>query len=426
MSDLWPAPTAAGPVRARVRVPGSKSATNRALILAALADSPSRLIRPLRARDTDLMAEALRTLGTTILDDGSDLVVTPGEFRGPATIDCGLAGTVMRFVPAIAPLARGDVHFDGDPRARQRPMRPMLDALRSLGAKIDDGGRGGLPFTVHGTGGLPGGVARLDASTSSQFVSALLLAGCRFDHGLTVRHEGSSLPSLPHIDMTLAMLNAWGCWTVVIDESTWHVDAGSPAGRSQIIEPDLSNAAPFLAAAVITGGSVTVSDWPHQTSQPGDLLRELLAAMGADVSLTAGECTVRGTGRIRGINLDLGGAGELTPVLVALAALADGPSRIGGIGHLRGHETDRLAALSKEITGLGGDVRELGDGLEVRPRPMHGGVFNTYDDHRLAQAAAVLGLAVPGVLVENVATTGKTMPDFVDRWIRMLGGEASG
>jgi 3-phosphoshikimate 1-carboxyvinyltransferase len=423
MSDaLWSAPTTDAPVRATVHLPGSKSLTNRYLVLAALSDEPSRLRSPLRSRDTALMAGAISALGTRVTDTGSgaDWTITPAELTGPATIDVGLAGTVMRFLPPVAALATGDIAFDGDPHARKRPMAPILRALRDLGVVVDDGDTGLLPFTVRGTGRVRGGTIEIDASASSQFVSALLLAGARFDEGLTVRHVGPPIPSEPHVTMTVEALRDVG---VVVDDSEpeiWRVEPGRIGGLDVQVEPDLSNAAPFLAAAAVTGGRVRVPGWPQYTTQAGDELRDLLDSMGAEVSLDRDGLTVAGTGELYGIDADLHSAGELTPVLAALAALADTPSQLRGIAHLRGHETDRLAALATELNRLGGDVTETDDGLVIKPRKLHGGTFATYDDHRVATAAAVLGLRVPGVLVENIGTTGKTLPNFTELWDRML------
>jgi 3-phosphoshikimate 1-carboxyvinyltransferase len=418
----WTSPVAAGPVDATVSLPGSKSMTNRALILAALATGPTVVRRPLRSRDTLLMADALRALGTTITDErAGDWHVTPGALYGPARIDVGLAGTVMRFVPPVAALADGAVTIDGDPRARDRPMGPLISALRTLGAEIDDAGRSALPFTVLGRAGVAGGAVTIDASSSSQLVSGLLLAAPRFGKGVELRHAGPPVPSAPHLEMTVRMLRAAGA-SVTAEENLWRVAPGPLNGGESVIEPDLSNAAQFLGAALVTGGRVTVPDWPEQTTQPGDALRGLLAGMGAAVSRDDAGLTVRGGAAFQGIDADLRDVGELTPVLAALAALADSPSRLTGIAHLRGHETDRLAALVTEINALGGDARELPDGLEIRPRPLHGGLFHTYADHRMVMAAAVLGLAVPGIEVENVETVGKTLPEFTGLWTRMLEG----
>ncbi|WP_431036670.1 3-phosphoshikimate 1-carboxyvinyltransferase [Streptomyces sp. P6-2-1] len=436
LTDLWPAPLAEGPVRATVRVPGSKSITNRALVLAALAAEPGWLRRPLRSRDTLLMASALRTMGVGIEETvssescgvtgtGEAWRVIPAGLRGPATVDVGNAGTVMRFLPPVATLAEGAIRFDGDPRSYERPLHGVIDALRALGARIDDGDRGALPLTVFGGGALDGGKVEVDASSSSQFISALLLSAPSFNQGVELRHTGATLPSLPHIRMTVNMLRTVGAQ---VDEpetggepNVWRVAPGALLGRDLTIEPDLSNAQPFLAAALVTGGTVTIPDWPARTTQPGDRLREIFTAMGGACELTEAGLTLTGTGRVHGIDVDLGEVGELTPGIAAVAALADSPSTLRGVAHLRLHETDRLAALTKEINELGGDVTETADGLHIRPRPLHGGVFHTYEDHRMATAGAILGLAVAGVEIENVATTAKTLPDFPELWTGMLG-----
>ena len=419
MTELWAAPTATAPVDATVAVPGSKSMTNRALLLAAVADGPSWVRRPLRARDTDLMARAVRALGVDLVDDAGDWHVTPGELTGDADIDVGLAGTVMRFVPPLAGLADGPVRLDGDPRARERPLGPLLSALRRLGVRVEDGGRGALPFTVAGNGAVPGGRVEIDASASSQFVSALLLAAARFDKGVEVRHVGPPVPSQPHIAMTVQMLRAASV-NVEPGEDTWRVIPGTVRATDVDVEPDLSNAAPFLAAAVVTAGRVRVPGWPRHTTQAGDALRGLLEQLGAAVTLDDAGLTVRGTGRLSAVDADLHEVGELTPVIAALCTLADGPSRLRGLAHLRGHETDRLAALASELSRLGASVSETEDGLLIRPQPLSAAVFGSYDDHRMAQAGAVLGLVVPGVRVVDIATTGKTLPDFVGMWDAML------
>lgn len=422
----WAAPHASRPLDARVAVPGSKSLTNRYLLLAAVASEPTRLVAPLHSRDSALMIEALRSLGAGIVVEPSgDVHITPATtVRGGVAVDCGLAGTVMRFVPPLAAFADGDVHLDGDERARERPMDGVIDGLAGLGVRITHDGAHArtLPFTVHGTGAVEGGDATIDASGSSQFVSALLLVAPRMQRGLDLRHIGERLPSKPHIDMTLEVLRERGVDAREVAEGRWRVEPGPVAGGRIVVEPDLSNAGPFLAAALAAGGTVRVPHWPTSTTQPGDDLREILARMGAAVDLDAdGTLSVTGTGVVHGLDLDLTRAGELAPTIAALAALADSPTRLRGIGHLRGHETDRLAALVTEITRLGGDARELPDGIEITPAPLHGGVVETYHDHRMATFGAVIGLAVEGVAVHDVATTAKTLPDFPGMWRRMLG-----
>jgi 3-phosphoshikimate 1-carboxyvinyltransferase len=416
----WPSPRARKPLRARIELPGSKSLTNRALILAALSDGPSRIVRPLRARDTELMAEALRTLGITIDDVNGDWQVTPGPMHG-GVIDTGLAGTVMRFVPPLAALARGPVTMDGDERARERPMWTLIEALRQAGVIVEDAGRARLPFTVRGTGSVPGGTVEIDASISSQFVSGLLLAGSRYDKGIEVVHSGADAAvSQPHIEMTIDALRRAGVEVVSPTPTSWQVAPASIRAHDVVIEPDLSNAAPFLAAALVTGGEVTVPGWPATTTQAGDELRDLLVRMGADVVQDESELTVRGTGTITGIDADLRDFPELATVIAALAALADGPSRLTGLAHTRGHETDRLTALSTEINRLGGAATDSADGLHITPQPLHGGVWHAYADHRMATAGAVIGLAVDGLQIDDIETTGKTLPDFAGMWSRML------
>jgi 3-phosphoshikimate 1-carboxyvinyltransferase len=429
--DLWPAPTATGPIDAVVRVPGSKSASNRALILAAIADGPSTITGLLNARDTQLMMAGLRLLGNEVHAVDHDPIgnvtatVIPHFMRGPAAIDVGLAGTVMRFLPPVAALAHGEITFDGDAHARRRPMATVVESLKDLGVKVYDRGTGRLPFMIEATGEVTGGEVWVDASKSSQFISGLLLSAARFNAGVTVHHVGPAIPSMPHIDMTIAMLAEHGVLVRRDGESVWHVDPHDVAALDRHIEPDLSNAAPFLAAALVTGGRVTVPAWPSETTQAGDALRAILTDLGATVKLDDAGLTVIGTGTISGIDADLSRVGELAPTIAALAALADGPSRLRGIAHLRGHETDRLAALAAELTGLGGDVRETDDGLAIEPRPMAGGTFHTYGDHRMATSGAIIGLRVPGVEIEDVATTAKTLPDFAGRWLQMVSGAAT-
>ena len=421
----WTAPLATGPLDALVAVPGSKSLSNRYLVLAALADGPSRLRGVLASRDTRLMAGALDALGTRVRPDGADWLVEPGPVHGGVGVDVGLAGTVMRFVPPLAALADGPVRFDGDPEAYARPVGPVLDALRTLGVGVEDRRHPGrLPFVVRGHGEVVGGQVDVDASGSSQFVSGLLLSAARYRDGLMVRHTGPTLPSLPHIEMTVETLRGAG---VQVDDSRpaiWAVAPGPIAGRDVRVEPDLSNAAPFLAAALVAGGRVSVPGWPTRTTQPGALLPAILTSMGGDCELVDDVLTVRGTGEVRGVDLDLHAAGELAPTLAALAALAGSPTRLRGIGHLRGHETDRLAALAAEITRLGGQAEQTSDGLVITPRPMHAGLWHTYADHRMATTGALIGLLVPGVEVEDVATTAKTLPDFVGLWTGMLAAGA--
>ena len=442
MQPDWTAPAAAGPVCARLRPPGSKSMTNRALVLAALAAGPTVITNPLRARDTLLMAVALRSLGAVIDETSGDggpggepaaWQVARGRPGDRAVIDVGNAGTVLRFVPPVAALGRADVEFRGDERAASRPVGPLLAALRELGAVIEGGDA--VPFVVRGRGGISGGTVTLDASGSSQLVSGLLLTAPRFDEGVEVRHEGPPVPSAPHIAMTVRMLRAAGASVEELASGAsgpgradaWRVRPGRLDLGSVTVEPDLSNAGPFLAAALVTGGTVTIPGWPQDSLQAAAPILEVLGQMGARYSVSPDGLTVNGSGRVSGITADLRDVNELAPVLTAVAAVADSPSVFTGLAHTRTHETDRLAALAKEINALGGDVTELPDGLQIRPRPLRagaaGGPFGTYDDHRMVMAAAVLGLAVPGLQVAGADTVAKTFPGFTDVWESMLGPE---
>lgn len=428
---LWKAPTVSGPVVATVQIPGSKSITNRAYVLAAIASTPSTIEGALRSRDTDLMMRALQALGVIFYEDstthGTDSItirVEPSELHG-GVVDCGLAGTVMRFVPPVAALVEGSVFFDGDLQARKRPMGQILEGLRAAGVKVKGNA---LPFEVDGDGHPEGGVVEIDASGSSQFVSGLLLSAPRYAKGITLKHSGGRLPSMPHIEMTVQMLRQAGITVDTSVENQWKVRPGEVRGRTWFVEPDLSNATPFLAAAAVTGGRVTIPNWPIQTTQPGDVIRDILARMGCTVELSARGAThdliVEGpaSGRLKGIIIDMSDIGELAPTVAALAALASTPSEITGIAHLRGHETDRLAALCAEINGIGGTCIELSDGLRIEPATLHGGQWHSYADHRMATAGAIIGLKVPGVEVENIQTTAKTLPGFETKWAAMLDG----
>jgi 3-phosphoshikimate 1-carboxyvinyltransferase len=440
----WAAPAASGPVQARLRLPGSKSMTNRALVLAALAAGPAEIRNPLRARDTLLMAGALRALGAGVASDlAAAWRVSPGWASADTRVDVGNAGTVMRFVPPVAALGHVATAFHGDPRASQRPVGGIITALREIGAEIDDGGRGAIPFTVRGAGSLAGGVVTVDASASSQLVSGLLLAAPRYDKGLEVRHRGRRAPSAPHITMTVQMLREAGATVETAATGsagpapaggpagalgragglpdTWFVHPGGITSHEMIVQPDLVNSAPFMAAALVTGGSVTIADWPAQTSQPAAQILDIFGRLGARCASGPEGLTVTGPGGVQPVTADLTDCSEISQVVGALAALADGPSVLTGIGHQRFQETDRLGALAAEISALGGSVTELADGLRIEPRPLRARrPWRTYDDHRMVMAGAVLGLAVPGLLVENPATVGKTFPGFTAMWAAML------
>ncbi len=434
-AEYWSAPVSPGPIDATVRVPGSKSLTNRALVLAALSDGPSTITNALRSRDTTLMIQALRVLGVEVTEtnssiDGMTLTITP-HFLGakePLAIDVGLAGTVMRFLPPVAGLAQTEVMFDGDRAARRRPMATLIEAMRDVGIEVDDAGTGKLPILVRGTGRVPGGEVVLDASRSSQFVTALLMSAPRFEAGATIHHVGAAIPSTPHIDMTIRMLAEHG---VRVRESqdppvsehtrfTWHVDPQEMRAHDWRIEPDISNALPFIAAALVTAGRVVIADWPRESLQPSDQVLNVLAAFGATIEHHHDGLIVSGPERLAGVDIDLSAIGETAPSMAAIACFAEQPSVLRGIGHIRGHETDRLAALEREINQLGGAVSQTDDGLRIEPTELQPGEFATYDDHRMATTAAIIGLRVPGVEIENIGTTAKTIPDFTGLWTSII------
>ncbi|NII39527.1 3-phosphoshikimate 1-carboxyvinyltransferase [Curtobacterium flaccumfaciens] len=442
-SHPWTAPVARGPLHGDVALPGSKSLTNRELVLAALADGPSTIHLPLHSRDSALMTTALRQLGVGIDEVepaagapgnpyGPDLRVTPGPMHGDVRVDCGLAGTVMRFLPPLAALAEGPVTIDGDPYARKRPMAAIVQALVDLGVQVTDDGGGAMPFRFVGTGSVRGGTLDIDASASSQFVSGLLLSAPRFTEGLHLRHTGERLPSLPHIAMTVEVLRARGVQVDELSVGEWVVHPGPIGGRDVTIEPDLSNAAPFAVAALVAGGTVRIRTWPTETTQVGADLETLLPLWGATVTRDGddlvfdGGVGIRGGASVPGVDLDLTRGGELAPALVALAALADGPSEVSGIGHLRGHETDRLAALAADVTGLGGAVTERAEGLRIEPARLHGGGWAAYEDHRMATAGAVIGLVTAGVEVDDIGSTAKTLPQFPELWADLLATSTDG
>jgi 3-phosphoshikimate 1-carboxyvinyltransferase len=418
----WRPPYAEEALDARVTVPGSKSMTARALVLSALASEPSTIRRPLASRDTFLMVEALQALGTDVDTTDRELwTVTPGPLRGGASVDCGLAGTVMRFLPPVAAFADGPVAFDGDPHARKRPNDGVIMALRALGVEVDDGGRAALPFTVRSTGGVKGGALTVDASKTSQLVSSLLMAAPRFEEGLDLRHVGDRpVPSRPYLDMVVQMLRQAGAEVDDSEPDRWRVAPGELRGREWVIEPDLQNAAPFLCAAVVVGGRVTVADWPTETTQAGDRIRDILTQLGSRVEWSRGGLTVVGSPSPLPVELDLADASELTPSLAAVFGVNRGPFSIRGVAHIRGHESDRITALVTELRRIGADVEEHEDGFTVNRGGAATGTWKTYADHRMAHAGAIAGLVIPRLVVSDVACTSKTWPEFPEVWERAI------
>lgn len=426
----WAAPVASHPIDKAVRTPGSKSATNRALVLAALADGPSFISGALDSRDTSLMQDGLRALGASVdvashpRFDALDRlhIVPPSAWRAGGDIDCGLAGTVMRFLPPVACLAEGSTRFHGDRQAESRPLDPLLESLVTLGASVDH--TRGLPFTLTSPGTLTGNEVRIDSSSSSQFITALLLIGARCEGGLTVRHLGPPVPSRPHLNMTLTMLQDRNVDAAEIQPDVWRVESGPIAALDEWIEPDLTNLATFIAAVGVTGGTAQFL-WPNATTQAGEQILASLQAFGISCAFQPGTSGVESTvvitaAELTGTDIDLHDVSELTCTVAAIAALATGQTRIRGVAHIRGHETDRLAALEEGLTTLGCEATQTDDGLIIDPRPLHGGLFRTHADHRLAHAAALLGLRTPGVVLDDVECTAKTLPDFVSLWEGMV------
>lgn len=424
----WPAPHAQGPVNGQVQVPGSKSMTNRALILGSLSTVPTEIVNPLESRDSTLMIDALRALGTQVeANDSGQLLVMPNQVpidtSTPRTIDVGLSGTTMRFVPPRAALSSGEINFDGDSQAYVRPMGPLLEAMSSIGIQVMPPGADSLPFRIRADEAVRGGEVRIDASTSSQLISGLMLSAAAFDNGILIQHIGDSLPSMPHLKMTVEMLADAGVAASISTNGqgkpSFKVEPGELKLDRVVIEPDLSNAAAFLAAAMVTSGKVEVPHWPEHTTQAGDQIREIFAQMGATCQITDGRLAVIGPDQLSGIEIDLGAIGELTPTVAAVAAVAAHQGQrsvLTGIAHLRGHETDRVSALAIELRRAGLTINESEDGLEILPGTLQAADFETYHDHRMATFAAIIGLVVPDCRIQNIATTSKTLPTFPKIW----------
>ena len=417
-SKIFSAPQAAGPISGAISIPGSKSLTNREILLSALAEGTSVLNKPLISRDSQLMLDAVKALGAEVTPRADSVEIAPATLNKDASIHCGLAGTVMRFVPLVAALNNGKITFDADKEAKARPLQGVFDALDQLGVNYEKGSDS-FPFTVIGNAGTKSTEVTLDASKSSQFVSALMLVAPKLEKGLVINHQGDSLPSIPHIEMTISCLEQRGVSVQKLSEASWKVFPGQISARDLVIEPDLSNAGAFLAAVMVAGGDLLIKDWPKQTTQVGKQYIEILGKMGAQFEFSSEGLKISSSGEIHGIQADLSEAGELTPTIAALAALADTSSKLSGIAHLRGHETDRLRALAAEINRVGGDCVETEDGLVINPKKISGGEWRTYHDHRMATTGAILGLRAP-IDIENVETTAKTMPDFKDMWLELI------
>jgi 3-phosphoshikimate 1-carboxyvinyltransferase len=481
-SDLLELRPLTGPVRATVAVPGSKSITNRALVLAALSAKgyACALRGALPSEDTEVMVEGLRRLGFRVLTEWPEPVIFVSSGEDEPTIPAREAdlfvansGTTMRFLTALVCLGRGRYRLDGVARMRERPIADLLDALQRLGVSAaSEHGNGCPPVTVAARG-LPGGRVRIKGDVSSQFLSALLLAAPHADRELAIEVE-KPLVSWPYVFMTAQMLRRWGYELRQLDDpllagpslacgerDNWGQDllessepivfhvppnqqvsarekleqwaaADARAGRigpqsgvllDYRIEPDASAASYFFAAAAVAGGEVTVPHL-HRKSLQGDIrFVEVLADMGCDLEYGPDYVTVRG-GSLYGIDVDMNDISDCVMTLAAVACFADGPTSIRNVAHIRHKETDRLKALATELRRVGARVEELPDGLTIVPGPLHGATIETYNDHRMAMSMALIGLRVPGVVVRNPGCVAKTYPGFFADLERLRAGVA--
>ncbi|MBO9310050.1 MAG: 3-phosphoshikimate 1-carboxyvinyltransferase [Chloroflexi bacterium] len=409
------------PIDAVISVPGSKSITNRALVLAALAEGESALENALFSEDSHWCSQALQRLGIPIKAEAEAarfLVQGRGGILPAAHADLfvGNSGTTARFLVAVAALGNGTYRFDGVPRMRQRPIGPLLAALRQLGAQFSfEGAPNAFPLTVHAAG-LQGGAATLEATNSSQYVSALLQVAPYARRDVTIYLTGEVV-SEPYIEMTLRVMAQFGVIADKSDYRNYHVRAGQRyQAQRYVIEPDASNATYFFAAAALVGGRVRV---PHLSanSLQGDVrFVDVLEQMGCQVERAATYLEVRSIGQLRGVDVDLNAMSDTAQTLAAIAPFASTPTRIRNIGHIRHKETDRIAALATELRKLGAQVEERADSLTIYPSALRPAEIETYDDHRMAMAFAVTGLALDGVRIKNPACTAKTFPDFFARF----------
>jgi 3-phosphoshikimate 1-carboxyvinyltransferase len=426
LPDPLPITPLPGPVDAVVRVPGSKSITNRALACAALAQGESELHGALEADDTLAMVDGLVALGVEVLPHWQDALVDVQGCAGRppaqlALVDARLSGTTSRFLLPIAGLGTGTTRVDGDHGLRARPMGDVVGAIRALGGVATEiGAPGHLPIQIHG-GPLAGGRVELPGDTSSQFLSGLLLAGPAMRTGLEVRVT-TELVSRPYVDMTIAVMAAFGAHVDQPSPDRWVVEPGSYWGTTYHIEPDASSASYAFAAAAIVGGSVTIEGLGTDSLQ-GDLaFVDLLERMGAEVSRATDRTTVRGTGRLRGIDADLSQLSDVAQTLAVVAAFADGPTRVTGIGFIRGKETDRVGNVVAELRRARIDAEEQRDGYVIRPGRVYPATFDSHGDHRMAMAFALLGLRAEGIRIADPTCVAKTSPGYWAMLEQLRGG----
>ncbi|MFH1923429.1 MAG: 3-phosphoshikimate 1-carboxyvinyltransferase [Planctomycetota bacterium] len=415
-----------GPLSGSIRPPGSKSITNRALVCAALADGESVLTGALDSEDTRVMIDALGQLGLTVGHDANahTIRVLGSAGRLPAAeadLYVANSGTTLRFLTAMVALAHGVYRLDGTPRMRQRPIGDLLDALRQLGADVESQSPGGCPPVVVRAGGLPGGRATVAGSISSQFLSGLLMAAPCAAGPVELVVEGP-LVSKPYVEMTLAVMSAFGVQVEVENLQHFLVPAGRPyQARRYEIEPDASAASYFFAAAAVTGGEVTVEGLTRGSLQGDVAFCDCLAQMGCEVRYGVQSITVVGKA-LRGIDVDMNPISDTVQTLSAVALFADGPTTITGVAHIRHKETDRIRAMATELRKLGAQVDERPDGLKIVPGSLRSAQLDTYDDHRMAMSLAVVGLALPGVVIRDPGCTAKTYPRFFDDLANLAGG----
>lgn len=416
MTDTMRIEPIAGPIDATISVPGSKSLTNRALILAAMADGVSTLHGALVADDTEAMAGAMRALGAEItLDPVETTVVGFGAAPrpGPRTIDARLSGTTARFVLPLLALGHGPYVLDGDEPLRDRPMGPTIDALRRLGAEVDDGDRPGHLPVIVSAGSVRGDGVAVDGQTSSQFTSGLLLSGASLAEGISIDLVGSVV-SRPYLDMTIEVLRAFGVEAGIEGERRLWVRSGGLRATDYAIEPDASAASYFLAATAICGGEVRIRGLGERSIQGDAKVAAVFDLMGAQVSIDNGSTTLRSTRTLSGIDVDLTDMPDMAQTIAATAPFADGPTTVRGVEVIRGHETDRIAAIVTEMRRCGITAEEHADGFTIHPGTPQPARIETYRDHRMAMSFALLGLRTPGIEIADPGCVAKTFPQFFD------------
>jgi 3-phosphoshikimate 1-carboxyvinyltransferase len=418
--DKLPIVPFAKPPSAVAQVPGSKSITNRALVLAALSGQACNLQGALRSEDTEVMVAGLQRLGFKVTANWDQERIRVERHEGRDIIPAGGAdlfvansGTTMRFLTAMVALGRGRFRLDGVPRMRERPIDDLLAGLRQLGVAARSENNNSCPPVLIDAHGLGGGRVEVKGDVSSQFLSAVLLAAPKARCDVQIEWRGPHV-SVPYVEMTCAMMRQFGVQVDAAMPESFFVPAPQSWGIAEYtIEPDASAASYFWAAAAITGGRVTVGGIPEQSLQGDVDFTPKLADMGCRVERCSAGITVHGR-PLHGIDVDMNAISDTVMTLAAVACFADGPTTIRNVAHIRHKETDRLAALATELRRVGAEVEEFADGLRIVPRPLHGATIRTYNDHRMAMSMALIGLRVPGIVIEEPACVAKTYPGFFD------------